>query len=196
MPIPYPPGLLKGFRGVVEGCQLSKLELSGGKYTWEKGRGTGNWVRERLDRAFATGSWWSKFPLCNLCVVHTSCSDHDPLQLDLFSVFGSKKQFRFHFENTWLKEPLFVREVTEAWSDLPVSHLLQKLTSISSYMARWGGTFFHKFLEKIKCQKVVLEGLINHVDEYGVKEYFRERDKLNELLLYEELYWKQRAKIF
>lgn len=33
-------------------------------------------------------------------------------------------------------------------------------------------------------------------DEEGVKAYFEEKEKLNELLEHEESYWKQRAKLF
>lgn len=61
-------------------------------------------------------------------------------------------------------------------------------------MAKWGNKFFHKFREKVKQQKEVLNKLVSIVDEIGVKEYYEERTKLNELLLQEEMYWKQRAK--
>lgn len=70
--VPHPLSLLEGFRRVIEDCQLIELKLKGGKLTWEKGRGTNGWVRERLDREFASTQWWSKFPLCNLNVIHTS----------------------------------------------------------------------------------------------------------------------------
>lgn len=63
-------------------------------------------------------------------------------------------------------------------------------------MARWGRTFFHKFREKVKHQKAIIERLFDRVDADGVKEYLMEKNKLNDLLLHEELYWKQRAKIF
>ncbi|KAL8145567.1 hypothetical protein AgCh_003647 [Apium graveolens] len=175
---------------------LTELDLHGGKFTWEKSGGTNGWVRERLDRAFATASWWTKFPLCNLCVHHTSCSDHDPIQLDTIYATVSKKVFRFHFENTWLKVPSFIKEVTVVWSDLPAIHLLPKLFSVSSFMARWGKSFFHKFREKVKHQKAIIAQLIDCTDDVSVHNYLVERDKLNELLLHEELYWKQRAKTF
>ena len=190
--IPHPPGLLEGFRGAIEDC----LALGGGKFMWKKCRGTKDWVRERLDRAFATATWWSKFPLCNLQVVHTSRSDHDPIQLDLLHASVSKREFRFRFENTWLKDPSFVKEVTEAWGQFARLHLVSKLISITKFMARWGRSFFNKFQEKVKFQKAIIEKLVNRVDARGVEEYMKERDKLNDLLLHQELYWKQRAKSF
>lgn len=87
-------------------------------------------------------------------------------------------------------------EVTKFWKEIPKVHLLPKLLSVSSFMARWGRTFFHKFRDKVKKQKVVLCSLVDRNDEEGIKCYFEERKKLEELLLHEELYWKQRAKAF
>lgn len=48
--------LLEGFCNTIDDRGLVELKLLGSKYTWEKGRGTKDWVRERLDRGFATSS--------------------------------------------------------------------------------------------------------------------------------------------
>lgn len=77
--VPHLLNLLNGFCKVIEDSHLSKLDLYGGNFTWEKSRGTSAWVRERLDKSFASVSWWFEFPLCKLSVVHTSCSDHEPI---------------------------------------------------------------------------------------------------------------------
>ncbi|XP_074368309.1 uncharacterized protein LOC141708536 [Apium graveolens] len=128
--------MMDGFRKAVDDSSLIELNLQGGDYTWEKSKGTTKWVRERLDRCFTNGSWWSKFPLCTLTVFHTSVSDHDPIKLELLNTFISKKQFRFRFENTWLKESNFHKEVIGYWKKLPAVHLLPKLLAISSFMAK------------------------------------------------------------
>lgn len=56
--------------------------------------------------------------------------------------------------------------------------------------------FFHKFREKVKKQKVVIDELVNGTDEESIKLYFEEQKKLHDLLIHEESYWKQRAKAF
>lgn len=173
-----------------------EIDLTGGKYTWEKSKGTQDWVRERLDRAFATEAWWNQFPLCKLTVSHTITSDHDPIKLELMNVNFSNKHFRFKFENTWLKEQNFHEDVSKFWENLPPAHLLPRLISVSSFMAKWGRQFFHKFREKVKAQKEVVNRLVDCVDDASVKCYFEEKEKLHQLLLHEEAYWKQRAKIF
>lgn len=50
--IPHPQRLLDGFKEVISDCNLAEIDLTGGNFTWEKGRDTSNWIRERLDRAF------------------------------------------------------------------------------------------------------------------------------------------------
>lgn len=116
---------------------------------------------------------------------------HDSISLDLFNLSFLRKQFQFRFENTWLKEPNFHTEVSYFKKLLPTSHLLLKLVSVSSYMSKWGRNFIHKFKDKIKKQKLVLDELVNGDDIEGIKLSFEEKEKLNELLVYEETYWKQ-----
>lgn len=108
---PHPEWLMRGFRGALDESSLSEVNLQGGCYTWEKIRGTDNWVQEKLDRAFANAEWWSLFPLCKLSLVTTVVSDHDAIFLELLNIPASKKTFRFKFENMWLKEPSFVKDV-------------------------------------------------------------------------------------
>ncbi|XP_074328182.1 uncharacterized protein LOC141666094 [Apium graveolens] len=145
---------------------------------------------------FASSYWWSKFPLCTLTVFHAIVSDHEPLKLELLNSKIPAKQFRFRFENTWLKESTFHAEVSNFWHNLPSMHLLPKLIEVSKYMAKWGRGFFHKFREKVAKQKETIDGLKNREDDDGVQMYFDEKDRLEEILSHEEAYWKQRAKSF
>lgn len=106
---PHPDFLMRGFRNALDNSLLSEVEPHGGRFTWGKGRGTKEWVQERLDRAFMTMDWWTIFTLCKLRVITTVVSDHDTLYLELLNVVVPKKTFRFKFENTWLKEPSFYK---------------------------------------------------------------------------------------
>lgn len=175
---------------------MIEVDLKGGDFTWEKSKGTTNWVQERLDRSFTNSDWWIKFPLCTLTVFHATVSDHEPIKLELVNTKIPSKQFRFRFENTWLKESSFHEEVSNFWHNLSSMHLLPKLIEVSKYMAKWGRGFFHKLREKIIRQKEVIDLLKNREDDDGVQLYFDEKDKLEEILSHEEAYWKQRAKSF
>lgn len=111
----------------------------------------------------------------------------------MFDTSYSRKQFRF--ENVWLQEPSFQDEVSSFWGGLPYTQLLPKLIYVSSFMAKWGRNFFHKFRDKFKKQKEVLNALVNKADDAGIRSYFFEKDRLDELKQ-EETYWQQRAKSF
>lgn len=41
---PHPQNLLDGFKRTVEDCGLSEIDLTGGRFTWEKGKGTDDWI--------------------------------------------------------------------------------------------------------------------------------------------------------
>lgn len=56
-------------------------------------------------------------------------------------------------------------------------NLLPKLIYVFSVMVRWGKTFFHKFREKVKQQKVIFANLVDCVDESSTKRYLVEKDK-------------------
>lgn len=185
--IPHPQNLLDGFYKTINECHLSELDLSGGSFTWEKSRGRSTWVRERLDRAFANANWWARFPLCNLKLLHTPVSDHNPILLEFLKLEISKRKFRFRFENMWLKEPGFVAEVSAVWKNLPPVHLLPKLFEVSSFMARWGRSFFHRFREKVQEYKGVMARLADMDEEDNIKEYLAAKECLNTLLYQEEI---------
>lgn len=143
----HPQYLLDGFRETIDDCGLIGTALNGGNFTWEKGKCSNNWMRERLDRAFESDSWWHLY------------SGHDPINLELYNVIFTRKQFRFKFENTWLGEPSFSGEVTTYRDILPRTHLLLKLISIYSFMAKWGRNFYHKFKDKLSMQKSIVNAL-------------------------------------
>ncbi|XP_074373955.1 uncharacterized protein LOC141714329 [Apium graveolens] len=192
----HPQNLLDGFRNTIEDCSLIEVDLKGGDFTWEKSKGTENWVREKLDMCFANSEWWSKFPLYTLTVFHTIVSDHEPIKLELVNTKIPKTQFWFRFENTWIKESSFHSEVPSFWKNLSSMHLLPKLIEVSKYIAKWGMGFFHKFRKKVITQKEIIDSLKGKEDDDGVQMYFDEKNKLDELLSHEEAYWKQSAKIF
>ena len=45
----------------IKNCGFIDLGMEGYQFTWDKSRGTDNWVKERLNRAFATDDWLRQF---------------------------------------------------------------------------------------------------------------------------------------
>lgn len=70
--------LLTDFGDAIKDNGLMDLGFVGEKYTWEKSRGRVNWMRERLDRAFANHEWRELFLDAEMRVLEVTTSDHLP----------------------------------------------------------------------------------------------------------------------
>ena len=46
--------LFRGFHGALTNCSLNELFLHGYGFTWERSRGSPQWVQEKLDLCFST----------------------------------------------------------------------------------------------------------------------------------------------
>lgn len=71
----HPRTLMQGFSDAILDSGLLDLGFEGEQFTWEKSRGTINWVQERLDRGLATQEWKDLFPDAVVKVVEVSTSD-------------------------------------------------------------------------------------------------------------------------
>ena len=75
----YPNWLLPGFKNVISDCCLIELKLNGYPFTWERSKGTPNWVEEKLNRGFASSSWCQMFKEAKLVSLDTTSFDHLPI---------------------------------------------------------------------------------------------------------------------
>ena len=75
------PGQIAGFREAVDVCEMADLGLEGKRWTFEKRVAGGSFCRVRLDRALATASWSSRFPLAMVRHLTGVTSNHCPILL-------------------------------------------------------------------------------------------------------------------
>lgn len=73
--------LIDDFREALELNELEDLGYHGYQFTWNKKRPREANIRERLDRAVATGNWREKFPLTTVTHLSSYASDHAPIIL-------------------------------------------------------------------------------------------------------------------
>ncbi|XP_031101983.1 uncharacterized protein LOC116005888 [Ipomoea triloba] len=114
---PHPDSLLRGFGEAIDECELVQLPMRGYPFTWVRGKGTPEWMEERLDKVLARADWSAILP--NACVTNilTHSSDHSALYLGVMDV--QRRHVRgsrpFRFEMAWLLDEGCRGQVEEAW---------------------------------------------------------------------------------
>lgn len=126
---------MRRFSNVIEDLELRDMPMSGGHFTWSGG--LNNNLHSRLDRFFITENWET---LCN--GVHQKLllrpvSDHHPILLEGGRMRGGPTPFRF--ENMWLKERGFKKQLSRWWSSFsfrgsPSFVLATKLKALKSVL--------------------------------------------------------------
>ncbi|XP_060964189.1 uncharacterized protein LOC133033466 [Cannabis sativa] len=191
---PYPNWLLTGFQDVVTECHLIDMDLRGYPFTWEKGKGTENWVEVRLDRALISQEWQGLFPSASLHNLEVSVSDHCPIWIDLAVSKHVPTQKKFRFENAWSREPMCRMIVQTNWDMEPLESLDKKLNSCSTALGAWGKDITGNFNYKInRCNKI-LKRLKGRRDSESISTYKETQAQLFEVLSKKEVYWRQRSK--
>ncbi|KAM6549548.1 hypothetical protein CsatB_021224 [Cannabis sativa] len=190
----YPQQLIDGFCEAMEDCGLEDMDLVGHPFTWEKGRGTDNWIESRLDRALVNSLWTQVFSLASLFNLEFSSSDHCPLWLEteVKQVFHPNKKFKF--ENAWLKEPMCYEIVKNSWNLGAANLISEKLNQCAISLGEWGKEVTGNFKLRIRKCKKELKALKNLRDPVAVQRYSEVKKNLFLVLDQREAFWKQRAK--
>ncbi|XP_050238444.1 uncharacterized protein LOC126687935 [Mercurialis annua] len=113
-----PSWLLDGFNSAVSDCNLTDIDMEGHLFTWERGRGTNHWIKERLDRFLVNPQWQLAFSQSHLKNVATTVSDHSALILKLKIWQKTQHPRRFRFENSWLRENDCSEVVNKSWHEV------------------------------------------------------------------------------
>ncbi|XP_060965763.1 uncharacterized protein LOC133034618 [Cannabis sativa] len=193
---PYPGWLLEGFQKALTDCHLFDLDLTGYPFTWEKSRGTTLWVEIRLDRAMVTEAWTLLFQGAKLFNLETSTSDHSPLFLEPIFVEQSPTNYRFRFENAWLKEPMCFQIVEDCWQRVGVGGILNKLNVCADALSQWGKEITGNFKRRIRECNAEMKLLKKKRDDISMARYSEVRKQLFAIIDQREIFWKQRAKQF
>lgn len=187
---------MQGFSSTVYDCGLQDLGFLGEQFTWEKFRGTDNWVKERLDRGLATQTWIDMFPDAVVKVIELSTSDHLPLFLDLNRKVYVQKRKRFRFENVWIREKDCYNLINDCWQEEGHENIIDKITRCCIKLEEWGGGMVKEMRDKLAFFRTQMRRFRARRDDYGVRQYNSARWEYLCLLDKKEVYWQQRAKQF
>ncbi|GAU36575.1 hypothetical protein TSUD_362450 [Trifolium subterraneum] len=192
---PHPNGLCMGFKQAFSDCDLTDIPIEGHPFTWIKNRGTPHVIEERLDRAMTSASWLQLFPQVRLSNLLASHSDHNPILLQCKPVIRTHISYSFRFENSWLKESHLEDLVVEGWGGRENLKVVDRVKRCANKLQRWGKRKRVRFKEEIdECVRRMNELRGNQDGEVSLQ-YQELSEKHVTLLIQEEGYWKQRAKM-
>ncbi|KAK1375097.1 hypothetical protein POM88_031290 [Heracleum sosnowskyi] len=175
---PYLNWLVEGFNETLMEVGLSDMDLVGHQFTWERGRGTDEWMEVRLDKALVTENWLEVFSLAKLYNLEISSSDHNPILLVPKKVEHQGDVYRFKFENAWLIEPMCSQLVREGWDNYGIVDIQNKVKICGEKLGVWGKDITSHFGKRIKACKTELKQLINKRDIQSQQRYKEVRKNL------------------
>ncbi|XP_019185254.1 PREDICTED: uncharacterized protein LOC109180221 [Ipomoea nil] len=170
---PYPNSLLRGFGDAVDDCGLVQMPMRGHQYTWQKGKGTPNWIEERLDKALITNDWGLLNENACLENIRTRASDHSILFLSInaFCMPRRRGSRKFRFEMAWLLDEGCKEVVQTAWQEGRTEGLLHCQQLCGEKLMQWGGDQFHRFGKRINHLQRRQDAIRNRQDMVALVEY-------------------------
>ena len=184
------------FGEVINRCSLVDLGYHGYPFTWENGRDAEAYIQKRLDRAVASTSWMSMFPLCTLDHLQSSYSDHVPILLhtDLGKRQACIRRHPRKFEEKWSIHPECEKIIQKVWDQVnpdgsPMYAICEKIKQCREELYRWYKGMSSEFQEKIRGKTIHLANLVvgNSMGENN-DVIVATKQEINHLLLSEELH--------
>ncbi|XP_019150960.1 PREDICTED: uncharacterized protein LOC109147758 [Ipomoea nil] len=169
------------------------MAMRGHQFTWEKSKGTSNWIEERLDKVLTTASWGDVNHHADVQNILTRTSDHSALFLSINApcMQRGRGPRGFKFEMAWLLDE-GCREVVEtAWQDRRTEGLLNCHQYCGHSLMRWGGDHFQKFGDRIKQLRMKQDAIRHRRDPDAITEFRNLKIQLSQLEAQEDIFWRQ-----
>jgi exonuclease III len=189
---------MRAFWATLSDCLLNDLGFRGSTFTWSNKRSSGEFVKERLDRALATAGWCAKFPDVEVQVMASRSSDHRPLWVSFTSPpIWIPRIFRF--EASWNVSEDCAEVIKKAWSEVggsgsPMQDILQKLRQCQQALSCWSCFKFGSLTRSLKGLTRRLEGLQDKENPSNLEEIKLLQQEIHQLMEMEDIKWRQRAK--
>ncbi|KAJ9678294.1 hypothetical protein PVL29_020454 [Vitis rotundifolia] len=192
---------MKDFDDFIRECELLDPPLRNAPFTWSNMQE--NLVCKRLDRFLHSNEWEQSFPQSLQEVLPRRTSDHWPIVLETNPFKWGPTPFRF--ENMWLQHHNF-KECFKSWwrgfqgTGWEGHKFMRKLQFVKANLKEWNKVSFGVLEER---KKSILNEIANLDDfeqgegvtpELLVQRALR-KGELEELILREEIHWRQKARM-
>ncbi|XP_021611709.1 uncharacterized protein LOC110614474 [Manihot esculenta] len=174
---------------------LVDIGYEGVPFTWSRSDGRDGIKMARLDRGVCTTAWW-RFAEARIVHPPKFHSDHCPIILSLGEQPLPNGNF-FRCQAAWFAHPDFVDSVRTIWNHS--NELWSNIESLQQGLMKWNREEFGNIFAKKRQVLRRIEGVqraltLNGYSPNLVKLDFLLRQKMEEVLKQEELYWFQRSK--
>lgn len=191
---------MQAFRDTMQFCDLHDLGFNGLPWTYNNKQVGRKNVRVRLDRAMANQGWCNLYQ--DICVQHimSSRSDHLPIILrsKKFEQKINPKRWP-KYEYMWEREESLLNEVADTWSKCKkatdLADIKNNLQTTMDSLRTWSKAKFGGVDREITKLKKRLERLYSTNLHANNDEIQHVMARLDELLLREEMLWKQRSRV-
>ncbi|RVW64166.1 Transposon TX1 uncharacterized 149 kDa protein [Vitis vinifera] len=182
-------------------CELLDPPLRNASFTWSNMQESP--VCKRLDRFLYSNEWGLLFPQGLQEALIRRTSDHWPIVMDTNPFMWGPTPFRF--ENMWLQHTNFKENFRDWWSGFQgigwEGHkFMRRLQYVKAKLKEWNKSSFGELKEK---KKSILNDLANFdaIEQEGglnpdlISQRVSRKGELEELILREEIHWRQKAKV-
>ncbi|XP_052292055.1 uncharacterized protein LOC127900840 [Citrus sinensis] len=195
------------FRKAIEDCNLVDAGCTGYPFTWSNRRFGPHLIEERLDRFFYSKEWGKSFFDSAANNLITWTSDHSPIVMEVqersvLPRYARRTFPRVHYEDMWSAYDACKDIVMQEWatyqewnSGNPALNFHKTTKNSLAALKIWSKKeFWGRQKEMEKLMKQLKEIKQNYKHYEGGEDLKRTEQKINNHLIDEEMYWKQRSR--
>ncbi|WZZ78223.1 hypothetical protein YC2023_098795 [Brassica napus] len=185
------------FKQMLNDCGMLEFPFTGDMLSWVGKRAGGATVRCRLDRAVGNADWHEKFPHSTVKYMRLWGSDHRPILADIL-VKPMRRSRKFKLDKRWVDNEELRKVILEGWKspDLP-SHetIMEQISSCRRALSEWRRQHNVNSAKLVEELKEKVEDLYAD-DNATTEEIAAALKELSDALKAEELFWKQKSRVF
>ncbi|XP_020271720.1 uncharacterized protein LOC109846892 [Asparagus officinalis] len=192
---------MEEFNACINDCHMAPVSTSGHKYTWCNNFESRPRTWQTLDRFFQSSDLLISGNL-SAHALHRSFSDHSPIILS-WSNQSYEGPRLWRFQRMWTRHESFKAQVLHIWqrprSHPPIIDICMKLKSLRYALKQWNSTIFGNiFTHKKDLENDILRiesSLQAQWDHSSHSELQSIKAKWHEIVIREEIFWKQKSRI-
>ena len=176
---------------------MLEFSFTGDMLSWVGKRAGGTTVRCRLDRAVGNTDWHEKFPHSIVKYMRLWGLNHRPILAEIL-IKPTRRSKKFKFDRRWIDNEELRQVILEGWKspDLsPNASIMEHISSCRKSLSEWRKQHNINSAKLVEELKEKVEGLYAD-DNATTEEIAAALKELCDALKAEEMFWKQKSRVF